>query len=424
VAGADGNLWFTERQNDKVGAVDTDGRLVHEYFVPGVDPKPAGIAAAPNGDIWFTTQGTGDNLTNSAGRITPSGRVIMYELFECACFPSGITTGPDGNLWAIEELGVYEGSVPGTLDRIAPDGSPITRFPVPQEPLQPGHLPAFNAPGPDGNVWFTEFAADLHRIGRITPNGTVTEFTLPGPLTNSIGIATGPDGRMWVTQGDAGRVVLVNTDGTVAGIIPTHHQPSGISVGPDGNVWFTASLDGEIGRLATARPGFAYVLEIAPGFVPTVRTVALGTTVQWVLEAPGMHRVRDVTGLGLYDSGPQPPVSFLTHAFTAAGTYPYADPGQGERGAIAVAVNAPDIGQAGQAFSVQWATEAPAPGLAFDVIVRVPGSGAWQQWKSGVTTTIADYTPAAGGTYQFRARLRGPSGRSGWSPAASVAVTS
>ncbi|HJP65733.1 MAG TPA: Virginiamycin B lyase, partial [Actinomycetota bacterium] len=60
VAGADGNLWFTERHNNKVGAVNVNGALVHEYFVPGTDPRPAGITAAPNGDIWFTTQGTGD----------------------------------------------------------------------------------------------------------------------------------------------------------------------------------------------------------------------------------------------------------------------------------------------------------------------------------------------------------------------------
>jgi hypothetical protein len=188
-------------------------------------------------------------------------------------------------------------------------------------------------------------------------------------------------------------------------------------------MWFAAALDGEIGRLATARPGFAYVLDIASGFVPAVRTVPLGTTVEWVLEAPGIHRVRDVTGLGLHDSGPQPPVSLHLFTFTAAGTYPYADPNAGERGVIAVPVNAPVSGQVGQAFRIDWATAAPGTGRVFDVVVRVPGSSTWQPWQTGVSTLGANYTPSAPGTYAFRGRLRGASGSSRWSPAGTVTVT-
>jgi len=134
----------------------------------------------------------------------------------------GITTGPDGNLWAVEEEGVYQGNSPGTLDKIAPNGSTVTRYPVPQEPFQPGDVPAFDAPGTDGNVWFTEFAADLHRIGKVLPNGTIAEYTLPGTLTNSVGVSAGPDGRMWVTQSDAGDVVIVNPDGTAVATIRLH----------------------------------------------------------------------------------------------------------------------------------------------------------------------------------------------------------
>jgi hypothetical protein len=73
---------------------------------------------------------------------------------------------------------------------------------------------------------------------------------------------------------------------------------------------------------------------------------------------------------------------------------------------------------------VRWASEGPAAGLVFDVIVRLPGSNTWQPWQSGVTTTNATYTPVAPGLHQFRARLRGPGGSSLWSPAASVTVTS
>src|SRR5262249_23331445 len=47
----------------------------------------------------------------------------------------------------------------------------ITEFPV----LTAGSDPFGITAGPDGNLWFTEQIGD--KIGRITPSGTVTEFT-------------------------------------------------------------------------------------------------------------------------------------------------------------------------------------------------------------------------------------------------------
>src|SRR4051812_42437035 len=52
--------------------------------------------------------------------------------------------------------------------------------------------PAGIVAAPDGNHWFTEFSAS--RIARVTPTGTITEFTLTagsGPLN----ITVGPDGN-------------------------------------------------------------------------------------------------------------------------------------------------------------------------------------------------------------------------------------
>ncbi|MGO9948805.1 MAG: hypothetical protein ACLPWG_18375, partial [Steroidobacteraceae bacterium] len=43
--------------------------------------------------------------------------------------------------------------------------------------------------GPDGNVWFTETGTD--KIGRITTNGVISEFPL-SPASGPIGIVLGP----------------------------------------------------------------------------------------------------------------------------------------------------------------------------------------------------------------------------------------
>ena len=47
-----------------------------------------------------------------------------------------------------------------------------TLFPLPTA----GRFPEDITLGPDGNVWFTEFSN--RKIGRVTPDGTITEFAL------------------------------------------------------------------------------------------------------------------------------------------------------------------------------------------------------------------------------------------------------
>ena len=99
-----------------------------------------------------------------------------------------------------------------------------------------------SAAGPDGNLWFTEF--NRNRIGRITPSGVVTEF--------SVGITAGAD--PYGHHGRSRRQPLVhgiNFSGNRIGRITPRrrhrvqrrHQrrrgPVGITAGPDGNLWFT-----------------------------------------------------------------------------------------------------------------------------------------------------------------------------------------
>src|SRR5687767_3030047 len=93
--------------------------------------------------------------------------IITVYLLPTPPFPGNqaITQGPDGNLWFTERLG-------NKIGRITPDGT-ITEFPVPTAFSEPWEIAA----GPDGNLWFTEQFG--HKIGRITPEGEITEFPLP-----------------------------------------------------------------------------------------------------------------------------------------------------------------------------------------------------------------------------------------------------
>src|SRR4051812_29728926 len=56
---------------------------------------------------------------------------------------------------------------------VTPAVGPGTGFAVPTANSQPYYVTT----GSDGNLWFTEQAAN--KIGRITPSGTFTEFAIP-----------------------------------------------------------------------------------------------------------------------------------------------------------------------------------------------------------------------------------------------------
>ena len=110
--GADGNLWFTEQsgigrigrlnpKNNANGAVTELTGSVTPGFT-GVS-NPSGIAAGPDGNIWFTETG----LPGAVARINPNGRVTEFLAgvtpgFTARSGPSSITTGADGRLWFTE----------------------------------------------------------------------------------------------------------------------------------------------------------------------------------------------------------------------------------------------------------------------------------------------------------------------------------
>ena len=78
------------------------------------------------------------------------------------------------------------GSRSDQIGKIVPTSpNTVTVYNVPTASSQPNGI----ALGPDGNIWFTEYNAG--KIGEITPGGTITEYTLPA------GSASGPRPSCW-----------------------------------------------------------------------------------------------------------------------------------------------------------------------------------------------------------------------------------
>jgi len=143
---------------------------------------------------------------------------------------AGLTTGPDGNLWFVggDQVG-----------RITPAGD-VTLFSIPTRNSATYDITV----GADDNLWFVE----RRGVGRITPEGTITEFAIPDPpgcgacCDNCYapqGITSGPDGNLWYVSSYRNTVGRITPTGTVTEFPAAYWNLHDITSGPDGNLWFT-----------------------------------------------------------------------------------------------------------------------------------------------------------------------------------------
>jgi len=268
-SGPDGNLWFTERDGNKIGMINPTTHAISEFPIPTANSWPIGITAGPDGNLWFTenasgkigeinptthaitefpthiaglwaiTSGPDGNLWFGPGEINPTTHVINDFGQPTPSEDYGITAGPDGNLWFTE----YDA---GQIGMINPTTHAVTEFPIPSLAPAPDAITA----GPDGNLWFTDDGNNGagSYIGVINPTThAITEFpATPYGIDAWDGIATGPDGNLWFTD-NAGALETINpTTHVITAYVVNggSSAPLGITAGPDGNIWFADQVNG------------------------------------------------------------------------------------------------------------------------------------------------------------------------------------
>ena len=178
--------------------------------------------------------------------------------------PGGLAVGPEGDIWFTEVAA-------NQIGRVTPSGR-FRLFSIPTANSLPGGITV----GPDHNLWFTQ--AGSNDIGRITTSGTISEFPIPSavPRTGTASIATGPDGNLWFTESVANKIGRITPSGQVTQFsIPTASSlPNGIAAGQDGNVWFTEGRGEKIGQITPSgtisefplpSPGFPTKITPGPG---------------------------------------------------------------------------------------------------------------------------------------------------------------
>jgi len=336
-AGPDGNLWFTEYSADRIGRITPGGTVTEFSTGISAGSNPDGIAAGSDGNLWFT-----EYSADRIGRITTGGTVTEFAGgISAGSFPEGIAAGPDGNVWFTE----FGGS---RIGRITPGGT-VTEF----AGINAGSFPRGITAGPDGNLWFAE---TQNRIGRITPTGTITEFPV-SPISYPRGIAAGPDGNLWFTEFFSNQVGRITPSGVVTEFsagISANSGPDAIAAGPDGNLWFTENGGDRIGRITPTGAVTEFSAGISASGGPDGITAGPDGNV-WFTEYDG-GRIGRITPTATTPGGPcvagpqsPPPTGSITRL---AGL---------DRDATSVAVSQAGFPTAGSAAAIVLATDSAYP---------------------------------------------------------------
>jgi virginiamycin B lyase len=220
---------------DHSGAKAVTGAIT-EYPITTSASQPTIITTGPDGNLWFV-----EEAADKVAKMTTAGVVTEYDVPTASAEPYSIVAGPDGNLW-ITEIGV------GKIARVTTAGV-FTEFATPTA----GSAPAVITVGPDGNLWFTDETGN--KVDKATTAGAIVEYTIPTTFSAPLGITAGPDGKLWFVESNPGKVAKVTTSGAfteyqspVSGVFSAQF----ITAGPDGNLWFNEEGANKVAKVTTA----------------------------------------------------------------------------------------------------------------------------------------------------------------------------
>jgi streptogramin lyase len=229
------------------------------------DQVPKYLTEGPDGEEWFTAT-SADSPGTSLSEMSAGGVVRVVAKSLPAVTTSGLTLGPDGNLWTTAEVGKI-GSEHGAILRVTPRGE-VTQF---TRGLRAHATPANITAGPGDALWFTDTSG---AVGRVTTSGAIREFPLRRRILPANGqagsaggrapyepappIVAGREGYIWFIVGPrtigrmsrSGAVRFFNPGSSYHGAEARGARGAlvGLAAAPGGGVWFTR-YTGEVARI-------------------------------------------------------------------------------------------------------------------------------------------------------------------------------
>ncbi len=241
----DGSLLIAESGGQRIHRLDGDG-VLHVFAETGVRSIPRSIAVGEEGAVYFTDPGNGlIQRIDASGEMRPVLTIIIPN-------PMGLAATPDGTLFFSTATGLG-----GQINMLpvgqASIGSPITgassrgRNGVPAvEALLVS--PTSVAQKPDGTLLITQPMQDV--IRKVDANGDIQFYAGNSPgyggdggpveqarLSNTFAVAVDGAGYVYLADSSNRRVRRVDLDGVITTLAADLNQPQHLALGAAGEVY-------------------------------------------------------------------------------------------------------------------------------------------------------------------------------------------
>lgn len=232
--GSDDLLYNTDKTNAAVSAYSVTGNTFTSYVPKTKNSQPSGITEGPDGDIWFV-ETAGNNVATLV-----SGVVTEFAL-PAGAAPTAITPGPGSTLYITEPGLNAIGTISTTVEVAAGP------YAIPTANANPSSIVA----APDNNVWFTE--QNAAKIGRFNPLTKTVDMEVPLPAGSAdpTTIVVGPDGALWFTENNPAAPKIGRLEPSTQSIVEYPltgaHSALGLAVGIDNSFYFTDPANNAIG---------------------------------------------------------------------------------------------------------------------------------------------------------------------------------
>jgi virginiamycin B lyase len=213
-----------------------------ETFAVPAGSRPHDVAVAPAGTVWYTAQSSGE-----LGRLDARTRRVTEVALGTGSSPHGVVIGPDGAPW-VTDTGL------NAVVRVDPVSGEVKRFPSPRPnvgmhtavfdqagrlwftgnagyygrlSVADGRIEVFEAPGgagpygitvvPGGDVYYASLAQS--HVVRVDPvsGSVVSVLTPPTPGQGARRVWADSQGRVWVSEWNAGQVAVYDPAGGGSG---------------------------------------------------------------------------------------------------------------------------------------------------------------------------------------------------------------
>jgi streptogramin lyase len=191
-----GNPWFG-LGNGSIGTINQDTGKLKAYPLANANAGVGTIKVDANGNVWFT-EGNAPGI----GKLNPTtGKESEFLLPPASrqLTPTFLVIDSNGNVWFNEVD--YSDATGGKLGRLSPDGA-ISEWSVPTVGAEIEEI----ALDSKGNLWFAEqgnisLNPSPNKVGKLDPlHNTITEYTSPTPNSRPAGIVVADDDTIWFSE--------------------------------------------------------------------------------------------------------------------------------------------------------------------------------------------------------------------------------